>query len=218
MLLWAFATVKSAHEHSFNNGDSSHAAPSSHASPPLLPQTPAAYPSIPPHLLGALVPRIHASLGEDRGGTGSRHACGLSGQELSNVLWSLAVLPNASLYDTYDLFDHAARMLMAKRRPKQPRPTSSALYTQLKEEGLPGPAVVAPSSTASALGASEGGLRALKRQMQYARRKQVGLNNSLAERQGYSSCLLDDLKPLEIGKVAWAYAKVRQLAVCPGSH
>jgi hypothetical protein len=166
-------------------------------------------------LLGALLPRVHACLANSKGSgsTGWTASAGrrgdggggggFSAQELSNVLWSLAVLPDG--YDA-DLFDHAAAALLSKRRPFRPRLPFSPPSEPERDAGTAGTVSSGGMWGASGLGASRGGLRSVKRSMLYRRRSRM----SRPSPDGGARCLLDELKPLEIGKIAWAFAKVKR--------
>ena len=203
MFLWALAT------------NASHTTPTSADGPPstIAPVVIAVKAlSSPPLLLEALIPRVHAALGR------------LGGREMSNVLWALAVLPGD--YDA-GLFDGAAEALMRKaaRRPATRR---TALQEQPDHNnperdgerggGRIGSAEEAASSggedggsTSSGgggLGVTKGGWRELKRQMRFRQRVQ-GLRAGGGGGGQREEPLLSRLKPLELAKVAWAYAKVR---------
>ena len=169
--------------------------------PPSVVNSSGAPPS-PPMLLEALLPRVHAALGR------------LGGREMSNVLWALAVLPGG--YDA-GLFDGAAEALMrmAARRPATRRTVLQEPDQNPERDGERGGGSAeeaassggsSSSSSGGGLGATKGGWRELKREMRFRQRVQ-GLRRAGGGGQREEP-LLSRLKPLELAKVAWAYAKV----------
>ena len=218
MFLWALATNATHTTPTSAGGPPSTIAPLANAvkappSPelPLEALLPPQSPSSAPLLLEVLLPRLHAALGR------------LGGREMSNVLWALAVLPGG--YDA-SLFDGGAEALMRKaaRRPATHRTAlQEPDHNNPERDGERGGGRIgsaeeaassggedggSSSSGGGGLGVTKGGWRELKRQMRFRQRVQ-GLRAGGGGGGQREEPLLSRLKPLELVKVAWAYAKVR---------